>query len=106
MASKTKISNKNQNAIFLMFRLLINIRNPIFYFTSTILAVENVKFPSGRHGGKAYVSSALFFKELRDSSETGIRNPKLARNAVLIAAIRILAQFSIIRLRGSQEADF
>jgi hypothetical protein len=91
MASKTKIGNKNQNAIFLMFQLLINIRNPCFYFTSIIFAVENVKFPSGRHGGKAYASSALFFKELRDPSETGIRNQKSAWNAVLTAAIIILA---------------
>ena len=77
MVSKTKISNKNQNAIFLMFRLLINIRNPHFCFTSIIFAVENVKVPSGRHSGKAYVSSALFFKELPDSSETGIRESKI-----------------------------
>jgi len=31
----------------------------------------------GGHSGKAYVSSALFFKELPDSSETGIRESKI-----------------------------
>ena len=86
MASKTKISNKNQNAIFLMFRLLI-----ILLFHQHNIRAENVKCPSGRNSGRAYVSSALFFKERPDCSETGIRESKIAWNAGLMAAINILA---------------